>query len=122
MAEHWEQKRVVWNIILRNYETKGIYLFNMFLTEMCSMYNWRALLRRALLQWTSYKSFFRMGKYVIIKKYDTIFQILPSLRRAQSRAPFDGGIISLKVKSSDTNDNVKAKIDNVKANIEDEED
>jgi hypothetical protein len=36
--------------------------------------------------------------------------------RVQSRVPFDGEIISLKVKSSDTIDNVKAKIDCVKAN------
>jgi hypothetical protein len=37
------------------------------------------------------------------------------LTRAQIRAPFDGEIISLKEKSSDT-------IDNVKAKIQDEED
>jgi hypothetical protein len=42
--------------------------------------------------------------------------------RAQSRPPFDGGINSLKVKSSKTIGNVKAKIDNVKAKIQDEED
>jgi multidrug resistance efflux pump len=40
------------------------------------------------------------------------------LTRAQIRAPFDGEIISLKVKSFDTIDNVKAKIDSVKAKID----
>jgi hypothetical protein len=37
-------------------------------------------------------------------------------------APFDGEVISLEVKSSNTIDNVKAKIDNVKGKIQDEED
>jgi hypothetical protein len=44
------------------------------------------------------------------------------LTRARIRASFDGGIISLKVKSSNTIDNVKAKIDNMKAKIQDRED
>jgi hypothetical protein len=42
--------------------------------------------------------------------------------RGRIRAPFDGEIISLEVKSSDTIGNVKARIDNVKAKILDEED
>jgi hypothetical protein len=37
--------------------------------------------------------------------------------RVQIRALFDGEIISLKVKSSSTIDNVKAKIESVKAKI-----
>jgi hypothetical protein len=44
------------------------------------------------------------------------------LTRAQIRAPFHGEIISLEMESSDTINNVKAKIDNVKAKIQDEED
>jgi hypothetical protein len=42
--------------------------------------------------------------------------------RAQIRAPFDGDIISHRTEPSDTIDNVKAKNDNVKAKIQDEED
>jgi hypothetical protein len=44
------------------------------------------------------------------------------LTRAHIRAPFDGEINLLKVKSSDTIDNEKAKIDNGKSKIQDEED
>jgi hypothetical protein len=44
------------------------------------------------------------------------------MTRAQIRAPFNDGIISLEVKSSDIIDNMKAKIDNMKAKIQDEED
>jgi hypothetical protein len=42
--------------------------------------------------------------------------------RPRIRAPFDGEIISLEMESSNTIDNVKAKIDNVKSKIQDEED
>jgi multidrug resistance efflux pump len=44
------------------------------------------------------------------------------LTRVRIRAPFDGEIISLEVKSFDTIDNVKTIIDSVKAKIQDEED
>jgi hypothetical protein len=44
-----------------------------------------------------------------------------AVTRAQIRAPFNGEIISLEVKSFDTIDNVKAKTDNVKAKIQDED-
>jgi hypothetical protein len=44
------------------------------------------------------------------------------LTRAQIRHPFDGEIISLEIESSNTTNNVKAKIDNVKAKIQGEED
>jgi multidrug resistance efflux pump len=49
-------------------------------------------------------------------------EIMQRLTRAQIRAPFDGEIISLEVKFYDTIDNVKAKIDSVKAKIQDDED
>jgi hypothetical protein len=42
--------------------------------------------------------------------------------RAQIRAPFGDEIISHKTRFSDTINNVKAKIDNVKANTQDDED
>jgi hypothetical protein len=42
--------------------------------------------------------------------------------RVQIRPPFDDEIISLEVKSSETIDNVEAKIENVKDKIQDEED
>jgi hypothetical protein len=42
--------------------------------------------------------------------------------RARIRAPFDGEMISLNTRHSYTVDNVEAKIDNVKAKIQDEED
>jgi hypothetical protein len=42
--------------------------------------------------------------------------------RAQIRAPFDGEIISHETRFFNTIDNVKAKIDNVKAKTQDEED
>jgi hypothetical protein len=44
------------------------------------------------------------------------------LTRAQIRAPFDGEIISSKTWLSNTIDNLKAKIGNVKAKIQEEED
>jgi hypothetical protein len=44
------------------------------------------------------------------------------MTRARIRAPFDGEIISHKTRFSDTIDNVNAKIDNVKAKTQDEED
>jgi hypothetical protein len=61
---------------------------------------------------------------------DKDFQIRPSgariplrgMTRAQIRAPFDGEIISPKTWLSDTIDNVKSKINNVKAKTQDEED
>jgi hypothetical protein len=43
------------------------------------------------------------------------------LTRAWIRALFDGEIIPLNIRQFNTNDNVKAKIDNVKANIQDKE-
>jgi hypothetical protein len=42
--------------------------------------------------------------------------------RAQIRAPLDGKTISHKTRFSDTIDNAKAKSDNVKAKIQDQED
>jgi hypothetical protein len=42
--------------------------------------------------------------------------------RAQIKAPFDDEIISHKTRFSDTINNVKAKIDNVKAKTQDDED
>jgi hypothetical protein len=43
------------------------------------------------------------------------------LTRARIRAPFDGEIISPNARHSNTIDNVKAKIYNVKAKIQDKE-
>jgi glycine cleavage system H lipoate-binding protein len=43
------------------------------------------------------------------------------MMRAQIRAPFNGEIISLNTRLLDTIDNVKAKIDSVKAKTQDKE-
>jgi multidrug resistance efflux pump len=52
----------------------------------------------------------------------TLTQARGLLTRARIRAPIDGKIISHEMESSDTIKNVNAKIDNVKAKIQDEED
>jgi hypothetical protein len=44
------------------------------------------------------------------------------MTRARIRAPFNGEINSFEVKSFDTIDNVKVKIDSVKVKVQDEED